>query len=225
MSNIVVRRNRFGGLKVKLHGHSIDIWQMQHTWAFREGYVAPARFEYLPQTTFLNLDAVILELFPTENRRRRRFFEYGFLSGIERQTIEINLSTNPSPPLCVIRSIILANTTGFRIGPNLARYLHDVSNRMTIEEFEAIQQSHFGTIRRSIDELRAATVMIEKELVDGNSEQIALSNVQIDFDTWIDRNRLPSKPDENLATLLRRAWHKFQQTLGFGLQVSQQLFR
>jgi hypothetical protein len=222
-SDLAIRRNRFGGLKVKLYGHSIDIWQMQDTWAFKERLVLPVRFERLPRTTFLNLDAVALELFPTGNRRTRRFFEHDFLSGVERETIEINLLDNPSPPLCVIRSIILADSTGFRIGPKLANFLRHVAQNMTLAEFEAIQRSHFGTVRRSIHELQVAAEKIEKILSRGAGHNIELTNVQFDFDTWIKNGH--SKPESaNLSDGLDAAWKTFRRTVSSALQGCFRLF-
>jgi hypothetical protein len=176
-----IRRNRFGGLKVRLYGHTLDIWKMENTWAFKQNLVTPALFERLPNTTFLNLDAVVLELFPS-GRRGRRLYEHGFFDGVQKGTIEVNLHPNPYPQLCVVRAITLAYSTGFKIGPKLGEYVSQTTRHLEPKSLESIQQHHYGGVRRSSRELLTAVDIISKNLASLSADAIDISSVQFDLD-------------------------------------------
>ena len=61
----------------------------------------------MPKTTFLNVEAVAVELNPRPTRSRK-LYESGFFEGVATETIEINLEENPFPDLCVARSLLTA---------------------------------------------------------------------------------------------------------------------
>jgi len=159
-----IQRNRFGGLKVRLHGHVLDIWKIEDTWAFRRNLVDPPSFWRLPNTTFLNLDAIALELFPTASRRFRRLYEHNFFTGIEDKKLEVNLSENPFPQLCVVRAIFLTHSTGFSMGPKLSAYVSEAIKKVEPRSLELIQEYHYGTVRRSSRDLVEAVENIARNL-------------------------------------------------------------
>jgi hypothetical protein len=62
MAAYLKRRTRFGGLHLEHQGWLFDMWSLGSTWAFREGFVSGADFADLPKTTFLNIEAIVVEL-------------------------------------------------------------------------------------------------------------------------------------------------------------------
>jgi hypothetical protein len=191
-----LRKNRFGGLKVMLHGHQLDIWQLKDTWAFQQNLVLPPLFERLPQTTFLNLDAIVFELFPSGRRRGRQMFEHGFFSGIEYETLELNLVQNPYPELCVARAIILAHTTGFKIGPRLSNYVSEAMKKFEPDLLESIQEHHYGVVRRGARDFVSALDLISKNLSSNPERPVDILSAQFELH-WAEENAVWSLPESS----------------------------
>src|SRR5579859_29471 len=93
MSPRVKRRTRFGGLHMEENGWLFDMWPLADTWAFKEALISGKDFERLPRTTFLNVEAVAVEL-RTKPGRKRGIYSYGFFEAMLTQTVEINLREN-----------------------------------------------------------------------------------------------------------------------------------
>jgi hypothetical protein len=147
------RRTRFGGLQLTVEGVAIDIWPLSDTWAFRQPDSPPASFDALPRTTFLNVEAVALEVLP--GGEPGRLHSHGFFEGIRAETLEINFEDNPSPALCVARSLALASRLGFHLGPRLTRYLAAHLRVLPVEELVRLQAAESGCVRCSEETIRA----------------------------------------------------------------------
>lgn len=152
---IMVRRTRFGGLKLGRMEWEFDVWPVESTWAFvTDGGVSP-RIEGLPYTAMFNLEAVAVEVWPRKGSRREiysgddRFFE-----GILNEELELSREDTPYPELTVVRALILAASLDFRLGPRLLRFVAAHGAKRTVDELEAIQRQHYGTVRRSGSQLR-----------------------------------------------------------------------
>jgi hypothetical protein len=128
--------------------------------------VRPCNFLTLPQTTFLNVEAVAAELNPRATRSRR-LFSCGFFEGIATETIEINLEENPFPDLCVIRSLLTAARLGFAIGPKLAKYLVSRSEGMTRARINEIQVQHYGEAKSDPEEMMSWLAFVKQNRVSG----------------------------------------------------------
>jgi hypothetical protein len=136
------RRNRFGGLHIAIHGWQFDVWPLAETWAFRQNFLGPATFETLPQTTFLNIEAVVVRL-DTRKWRYRETYTHGFFEALLTRTLEINCEANPYPILCVVRSLLLAAKLQFSIGPKLADYICEHAQAAGIDELMNVQWQHY----------------------------------------------------------------------------------
>lgn len=153
LGRFVDRRTRFGGLQLTVEGVPIDIWPLAETWAFNQPGSPPPSFAALPLTTFLNVEAVALEVLA--DGRTGRLHTHGFFEGVLSETLELNFEDNPSPALCVVRSLDLASRLGFRIGPRLNRYLAGHLCAMSVEELARRQAAEGGCLRCSEDVIRA----------------------------------------------------------------------
>ena len=54
------------------------IWPLGLTWAFRNGHSGPPSFESLSTTTFLNVEAIAVELWPAKGQGRHVFENHFF---------------------------------------------------------------------------------------------------------------------------------------------------
>src|SRR5439155_7774209 len=185
--NQIQRRTRFGGLRLSFHGVHVDAWPLSKTWAFREGFVKEVAFERLPQTTFLNIDAIAVELSPGSGKARR-IFDSGFFSAYSRRLLDINLAENPQPVLAAIRSLRLAETLGFDISNRLAHYISDVFHNVALTESLKIQKSHYGTLYYDVETLESLAEKLQYEL-NHNEGRLALfgrqARQQLEF--WVHR--------------------------------------
>lgn len=142
------RRTRFGGLQLRRGVWQFDVWPVDETWAFKQGYASPATFEQLPWTTTFNLEAIAVEAWPGEGRSRTVFSgDDRFFEGIRSRTIELNRSDSPFPDLTVVRALVMAAELRFRIGPRLAAHIRDVAPSLTEASVDEIQAKHYGHSR------------------------------------------------------------------------------
>lgn len=148
----VERRTRFGGLHLNVDGWMFDVWPLAQTWAFREGLVPCTGFAALPKTTFLNVEAAVIQL-AARPGQRRVMHEHGFFDGVLDRTLEINLEENPFPVLCVVRSLITAARLDFKLSSRLASYILHHTAHAPVEELLAVQASHYGRIESDAEEL------------------------------------------------------------------------
>jgi hypothetical protein len=127
----VRRRTRFGGIEAVVGSWTLDIWALSQTWAFERRIVTPAAFGRLPQTTFLNVQAVAVELL--ETGLPGQVFEQGFFQAICDRVIDVNLEVNPFPEICALNALITAQESGFSLAPklvsSLVRHLRGIDYR------------------------------------------------------------------------------------------------
>lgn len=140
----IVRHNSYGGLKLNYSGLTIDAWPLSSTWAFRTGLVKDISFEKLPATTFLNIDGIIIEAVTAEKFRARRIFEYGFVNGITKGILDINMEENPHPAICFARTLHISKSFGFKISYRLALYLLKMFTDKPILELQEAEKRHYG---------------------------------------------------------------------------------
>ena len=169
--HILARRTRFGGLRLQHGSWQFDVWPIGETWAFKHDHGAgPAAFAALPMTTTFNLEAVAVDVWPYEGRRRALFSGNDqFFEGILNKTIELNREDNPFPELTVVRGLILASEIGFDIGPRLANYIGDIGASMDEGAIEGIQTSHYGHARLNSRRLHELIRTIVRRTQEGDA--------------------------------------------------------
>lgn len=143
----VTRRTRFGGLHLQIHGIDVDAWSLRNTWAFREGLVADVSFESLPQTTFFNVDAIVVSM--QDGPGGRKIYDGGFEDALRLRLLDINLEQNPFPALCVVRAFHLAKSYRLNFSPNLVRYITSWMDALSDDEMLDAQLTHYGEVEFS----------------------------------------------------------------------------
>ena len=201
----ILRRNRFGGLHLRIDHLAIDAWPLSATWAFREGIVHQAVFENLPKTTFLNIDGIIIEVAP-QRGKARRVYEAGFFEAWRNRTLDINLRENPFPALCVVRTLQISLRFGFRLSLRLAMYLSEAMHGLSPADLESAQLSHYGTAEFSIQKLQKIRERLYKHLATGALFPLAL------FPVRPDQLELPVRPSRSVD---RWVQHSRPESLAF----------
>jgi hypothetical protein len=163
----VVRKTRFGGLHLRRSEWEFDIWPVQETYAFRTSKAQPADFSELPWTTFFNLEAVAVDVWAPPGVSRRIYTaDDSFFTGLLRQQIEINNEANPFPELCVVRSLVLAASLKWKIGPRLLRYLAEIGTNLKAADLESIQYKHYGRVEVPSSDLIVALSSIRRAVLE-----------------------------------------------------------
>lgn len=153
-ASMVSRETRFGGLQLKRLNMQFDVWPLNRTWSFVHDKTPTPTFSDLPYTTFFNVEAIAVDVWAEPGSTRSIYSGNDqFFEGMLTRTIEINREDNPFPVLSVARSLIMASSLDFAIGPNLARYLATHGPAISISEFENIQQKHYGRLRMAPDSM------------------------------------------------------------------------
>lgn len=156
------RINRFGGLAVTLGKWKFDVWPLDNTWAFKEGLVAAPYVSNLPRTTFLNIEAVAVELFP--GAAGRRVFDGGCFEAWHKRCLDINLEENPDPSRAALRALFSAFKYDFQISPRLSSYIIKHTERAAPSDLTEMEIKHFGYRRFGGEELRRWTHSIAYQL-------------------------------------------------------------
>src|SRR5258708_33566009 len=141
--DVLARKTRFGGLHLNTEGWMIDIWSLSDTWAVRERRAGAGDFEALTRTTFLNVEAVTIDLKIGGNRRK--LHSSGFFEGHRSQVLDINLEENPFPELAAIRTLITAAKLQYSLSNRLASYVIHYANKTPLEQLVSVQLHHYGT--------------------------------------------------------------------------------
>ena len=151
---IVTRETRFGGLQLQDRHWQFDVWPLEKTWAFVEDEMDSVEFEELPHTTFLNLEAIAVEVWPQKGKSRVVYSgNEQFFKGVANRVVELNREANPFPSLCIVRSLILAAKLDFSIGPHLAKYIVKHAQQYSATDYEAVQKKHYGQLRIQGDQI------------------------------------------------------------------------
>ena len=148
LHSLVSRETRFGGLQLRRDDWLFDLWPLDRTWAFTQEGGGNPEFARLPATTFLNVEAVAVDVW-TEGTRERAIYsgDDQFFRAILDRVVEVNREDNPFPELCVVRSLVMTSDLGFRVGPRLADYIAARGPAISEVEFERIQYKHYGHVR------------------------------------------------------------------------------
>jgi hypothetical protein len=158
------RRTRFGGLHLEWHGWLLDIWRRPQTWALAECPPGGEELYDLPATTFLNVEAILVELTRPQTGGARRLFEHGFFDGVVSKTVEVNLVANPFPALCVVRSLVTARKLRFMLGPRLGEYILRWTRQLSLSAMLDAQVAHYGQLRIAAAEIEACIGSISEQL-------------------------------------------------------------
>lgn len=188
-SESVKRRTRFGGVVLEMYGWHIDVWPVEDTWGFKLRDQFENSLDNLPKTTFLNAEAIALQL-RNPSKKARKVYEHGFFDGLRKRVLEVNLKENPYPELCIVRALLLAVKLDFSLGPSLVQYIVDYKDIVRGDSLSRVQKSHYGFVKRDAKLLRKWIRSISEHWEQSPREPFDFSSVvgrQISF--WDDAER------------------------------------
>lgn len=141
------KRNRFGGLRLRVDGWDIDLWATGSTWAMCSKIVDGNRLDDLPKTTFFNWDAAVYDL---ENSKL--YLKANYLSDIGAGVLDVNLIENPNPAGMAARAVKHLMRSRAKPSPKLVQYLRaqlaeNFGEISSICQRYSIDQALLGSLR------------------------------------------------------------------------------
>lgn len=172
---LIKRETRFGGLRLERMSWQFDVWPLDRTWLVVHDNVSSPAFTYLPQTTFFNLEAIAVDVWPQPGRPRTIYSgDDQFFDGIVTKTLELNRPENPYPELCIVRSLVMAASLDLAIGPRLSNYLVKTAPAIPEIDLERIQREHYGRVRYSAGTMQNWLEHVFKEHERSPGERVKL---------------------------------------------------
>jgi hypothetical protein len=146
--SLISRETRFGGFHLHDSEWDFDVWPLERTWGIVQDRIAHPDFSNLPNTTFLNIEAAAIDIWPGTNGERQIYSgDDQFFKAIIDRVVEVNRVENPFPELCVVRSLVLVSELDFCIGRGLAHYVATHGPAISETELETVQHRHYGEVR------------------------------------------------------------------------------
>lgn len=135
------RKNSYGGYKVSIDDLSLDIWQLQNTWALHyQGTFDFDLAKFIPQTSFFNFSSIVF--WYNENKF---IFTVHFERFLRDKEIELAFAPNANVGLCIVNSLYYSDKLKMRLGHKLVKYVKQKYARGS-NDYEKVQLEHFGMI-------------------------------------------------------------------------------
>jgi hypothetical protein len=166
-----------GGVKLQVKDWTIDMWGLKDTWAFRDGVITGNGFSDYPKTTFLDIDAIAIQLFAS-GTKAREIHSKGFFEAIASKTIELSYEDNPAPAKCIVRALRVADKFKFAIGPKLASYMVSYVDKHDIEELTEIYQRRYTSKSITLDIFYSYMKSIKEQLRTSAKSSVQICSAQ-----------------------------------------------
>ena len=176
----VSHTNQFGGVCLSFGKWDVDIWPLRKTWAFQahsERWKGNPDASSLPETTFLNVEAVAVKL-STRQGKGRVIHEHNFFSALRKRVLDVNFEPNPNPDYCVLRTLLIAARFRFRLSHRLMKYIvRHVSNFGT-DHLVSLQRQNYKEVRRQEEWIRESVSEIRSYLDTACSQPLLISSIK-----------------------------------------------
>lgn len=105
--NMNYQKNRYDGFKLKQGDLTIDIWELEKTWAFQHSKKR-ASFENLVETTYSSFDSIAY------NYSTDELLDYVLNQTVKNKTVELVMSANPDVELNILKNLIQVKKYGWK---------------------------------------------------------------------------------------------------------------
>ncbi len=139
-----VVRNNFGGFKISFQGINVDVWEIENTWAFRNHKVEYSGIESILETTFLNIESILIELNP--KHRKREVYYRDFFRSVENEVLDINLKDNPNLELSYSRIIRFSIIHSLSFSSQLITWMKENIEHVHLKDVLKKYQAKYGLV-------------------------------------------------------------------------------
>lgn len=137
-----IKKNKYDGFKIEFETISMDIWDINTTWAFKNKIKTSSQ-KSLIDTVYLNIDGIAY------NYSKETLYSAHFDDAIEKKEIDIVLEENPNVELNLLRAMVINREYQFKFSTNIknalnASYLE--KGYEFIKELTDLQYARYGEI-------------------------------------------------------------------------------
>ena len=145
--------NSMGGFKITIGQFTIDFWELNDTWAFKNNIYKPS-VENLEKTVFLNIDGAVYDF---ENKK---MYNKLYTDALNRGCLDVVLKENPLIELNFSRAVYFAKKYSLTFSDELSltfkEYFQKFSTNFLIQKIIDVQNKHYGASVNSIEEIKEA---------------------------------------------------------------------
>lgn len=138
MTSVEIRRNHFGGIKLKTKEFQIDLWYLEDTWGIKKRGL-PANANSLIHSVFFNFSAITFAL-----NEKKFIFNDDFCRFLKTNVLDVVYEENPNIPLCIINTFHYSFLFNYNISVSLAKWIQKHYEKGM--DFIKIQEEHFGCV-------------------------------------------------------------------------------
>lgn len=116
------KKNSFGGYKINCDGITIDVWNIENTWAYKKNIIKCSEEDYLkklPYTVFYNLDSLIY------NVKNDIWYDDLYKEAKESNVLDIVLEENSQIDLNILRGMIFQNRYHMKYSERLKKLIRE----------------------------------------------------------------------------------------------------
>lgn len=160
------KKNSFGGYKINCDGITIDVWNIESTWAYKKNIIKcfeEGYFKNLPYTVFYNLDSLIYDV------KNDVWYDYLYKKAKESNILDIVLEENPHIDLNILRGMIFQNRYHMEYSERLKKLICErCQNEKEYEKIlYLIEKKRYKTEILSLIEIKKQLDSIHSEKPDG----------------------------------------------------------
>lgn len=157
-------KNSFSGYKINCDGVTIDVWNIENTWAYRKNIIRCSEEDYLenlPYTVFYNLDSLIYDV------KNNVWYDDLYKKAKESNVLDIVLEENPYVDLNILRGMIFQNRYHMEYSERLKKLIR--------ERFR--NEKEYAKILYSIELKRYEKEILSLKDIEEQLDQILSENV------------------------------------------------
>lgn len=137
-----IKKNKYDGFKIEFETISMDIWDLNTTWAFKNNIKTSSQ-KSLIDTVYLNIDGIAY------NYSNENLYSTHFDDAIEKKEIDIVLEENPNVELNLLRAMVINKEYQFNFSTNIKKALnasYAEKGHSFIKELTDLQYARYGEI-------------------------------------------------------------------------------
>lgn len=145
----LIRKNSFGGYKLRIDQKDIDLWKFSETWGIKNSFpLFYSMTDFLPHTSFFNINAIAFSLV-----NKKLIYSESFKKFLLDRVLDIEFIPNPIPSLCLIKTYEYVLRYKLELSSKLINYMIENFETIKKDEIHDLQIKHYGSVKFSQKEI------------------------------------------------------------------------
>lgn len=133
-------QNKFGGYRLLIEGWSVDLWEVDKTWAFAIGLKSYDSIDSLLETTITNWDSALYDW-----SNKKLIANENYVEDIQAGYLDVNLSENPNELGMIVKILRFCADPNFNtLSGDSLRYLRERTDKFTFDEIYEYEKRSYN---------------------------------------------------------------------------------